>query len=227
MKRDRRLTFWNIWLGWISANAMVWVIGFGLAQTYARLLYPGDSYLRQVLEGARYIWTRPLDSPVATANYGLMLGAVIGLGQWLVLRRRLDIKWQWWLAATALGFTVHGLFMGLDVNYVSGGGSALSGDSGQGIALASLGILCGGVFLVGVPQWLVLRPHLPRAGWWLPASAAGLLLASPDRSGGTNSLVGWLVISMGAGAVFGIVTAFVLFYLMPAPSPSAVDLEGS
>jgi hypothetical protein len=214
-KRDRRLTFWNIWLGWIAANAAFWAIGFGLAQVYARALYGNDRFIRQVLEGANYIWTRPLGSLVATTNYGLMLGAAIGLGQWLVLRRRLAIEWLWWLAATMLGFALHGMSLGLSAGLASG----------DQVTAAGLGLLCGGVILAGIPQWLVLRQHLPRAGWWIVASAVGLLLAIPGRSGGTNSLMAWLFVSLGAGAAFGIVTAFFLFFMMPAKAPGEENVE--
>jgi hypothetical protein len=224
-RRDRRLTFWNIWLAWIAANAAGWAVGFGLAQMYSRVLYANDSFIQRVLEGASYIWTRPLDSPLATANYGLMLGAAIGLSQWLVLRRRFDLKWHWWLAATALGFTLHGLFMGLDATLVGSDLAAVEGTVSQSNAMASVGILCSGVALVGIPQWLVLRSHLPRAGWWILASFAGLLLAGPDRSGGTNSLMGWMGISLGAGAVYGIVTSFFLYFMMPVPQPEDAEDE--
>jgi len=213
-KPDKRLTFWNIWLGWIAANAAFWALGFGLAQIYARALYANDSYIRQILEQASYIWTRPLGSVVGTTNYGLMLGAAIGLGQWIVLRRRFDIEWLWWLAATMAGFALHGLSLGL--------GASVMGDQ---VTAAGLGLLCGGVVVVGIPQWLVLRQHLPHSGWWILASAIGLLLAGPDRSGGTNSLMGWLFVSMGAGAAFGIVTAFFLYFIMPAKKPAAEEVE--
>jgi hypothetical protein len=214
-RRRRRLTFWNIWLAWIAANAIAWTVGFGLAQIYSRALYANDSYIQRVLEGADYIWTRPLDSPVATANYGLMLGAAIGLGQWLVLRRRFDIKWQWWLAATALGFTLHGLLLGLSV------GQTASGEVND----TALGLLCASVALLGVPQWLVLRLHLKRAGWWLLGSFVGLVLAGPDRAGGTSSLLGWIAVSLGAGATFGIVTAFFLYFMMPVEPLVATTAE--
>ncbi len=214
-KRNRKLTFWNIWLGWIAANAVFWTVGFGLAQIYARALYGGDSAIRRVLEGSNYIWTRPLDSPVATANYGLMLGAALAVGQWLVLKRRLDIRWPWWLAATMLGYALHGFLLSLSAD-------AAAGDQ---VTLASLGLLCGGVVLVGIPQWLVLREHLPNAGWWIVASAVGLLLAGPDRSGGTDSLIAWLAVSLLAGAVFGIVTAFFLYFMLPARTPLAEGVE--
>lgn len=224
MKRQRSLSFWNYWLAWISVNAMAWTVGFGLAQIYARLLYPNDSFVQRILEEVNYIWTRPLESPPGSANFGVLLGAAVGLGQWYVLRRRFDIKLLWWLVATMFGFALHGLLLGLDVNLLGTDQTALTEELTQVQALRSVGILCTSVVLVGVPQWLVLRQYLPKAGWWILASTLGLLLASPDRSGGTGSLVGWIAVSLGAGAVYGIVTAFFLFFMMPQEQqPAAVE----
>ena len=229
MKPRRRLTLWNYYLAWISVNALAWAAGFGAAQLYARLLYSNDRFIQRVLEGASYIWTRPLDSPIAAANYGLMLGAAVGLGQWYVLRRRIDIKWQFWLAATAFGFALHGLLLGLDVNLIGGPGpageAALTGELSQGAALGSIGLLCSGIVVVGLLQWLVLRRNLPRAGWWVLVSTAALLLASPDRSGGTSSLPGWVAVTLLAGAVYGIVTAFGLFFLIPEVTEEEDEAE--
>jgi hypothetical protein len=229
MKPRRTLTFWNYWLAWISVNALAWTVGFGMAQLYSRILYPNDSFIQSILEDVNYIWTRPLDSPVATANYGLMLGAAVGLGQWYLLRRRFDIKLLWWLVATMFGFAVHGLLLGLDIRFLSGGQGVgqigLAGELTQGEALRSLGLLGSGVLLVGILQWLVLRQHLPKAAWWILASALGLVVAAIDRTGGTSRLLGWILVSLGAGAAYGIVTAFFLFFMMPAKAPVMEDME--
>jgi len=227
MKRRRTLTFWNYWLAWISVNALAWTAGFGLAQLYSRLLYPNDSFIQSILQDVNYIWTRPLDSPVATANYGLMLGAAVGLGQWVVLRRRFDIKLLWWLTATMFGFALHGLILGLDTRLLSGdqvAGQVIADELTQTAALRSLGLLGSGIVLVGVPQWLVLRQHLPKASWWILASTFGLLVAGLDRTGGTSRFLGWIVVSLGAGAAYGIVTAFALFFLSPQRK---IEREGS
>jgi hypothetical protein len=211
----------NFWLAWASANAIAWTVGFGLAQIYARLFYGDDRFIQLVLEEASFIWTRPLGSLLATANFGLLLGASVGLGQWLILRRRFDIKWQSWMVATMFGFTLHGLLLGLEVQLLDSeraiSQGALASVTEQGEALRSLGLLCGSVIVVGIPQWLVLRSRIRRAGWWILASAVGLLLAAPDRSGGTYSLVVWVAFTMLAGGVYGIVTAFALYFM--------VDLE--
>ena len=40
----------------------------------------------------------------------------------------------------------------------------------------ALTIVAGG-FLVGIAQWLILRRIVDRAGWWIPVSGLGLIVA--------------------------------------------------
>ena len=218
--RKKRRLIQGYWLAWIGANAVAWAVGFALAQAYARLLYPSDRFIESNLAEASYIWTRPLESPIASANFGLLLGVAIGLGQWLVLRRRFDIKLSWWVAATAAGFVLHGLLVGLDVNFIT---TNVEGELTRGSALGRVGLLCGGIFLVGIPQWLVLRSRYGQAGWWILASAVGLFFAAPDRSGGTDALAAWISVSLVAGVVYGLATAVSLALLTDPKKPSGQE----
>jgi len=96
--------------------------------------------------------------------FGGIIGASIGALQWVVLRRRLS-RAAWWVVATTLGM---GLGFALvrvvtpTVSEVLGGGPVY-------------GLVNGGLVgtLVGTLQWLVLRQHVCRAGWWVLASALG------------------------------------------------------
>ncbi len=96
----------------------------------------------------------------------IAFGSIAGLAQWFILRKRFHVS-GWWVLATSLGATlglvatnaVHEALMGVRVALVVGV-----------LGLTVLGLL------VGIAQWLVLRKHLHRAGWWVLASAAGWFL---------------------------------------------------
>ena len=91
----------SFWLSWLAANSVVWIIGFGLAQGFARILFAQDSWIQMALEKADYIWIAPQDSLVGAAAYGLIAGAVIGFSQSLVLGQRLSQETgRWGLATT-------------------------------------------------------------------------------------------------------------------------------
>jgi hypothetical protein len=74
---------------------------------------------------------------------GVLMGAGVGLAQWLVLRTRLNSAY-WWVPATAFGWWMAII---TDHFYLVPG-------------------LLGG-FWVGILQWLVLRSLLRPAIWWV------------------------------------------------------------
>jgi hypothetical protein len=104
---------------------------------------------------------------------GLIVGAVIGTGQWLVARRLLDPKT--WIPATALAMSI-GLAVGA---WVVGYGTSLS-------ELALMGFITG--IPLGAAQAYLLRDRLANA--WVWAAAMPLLWA-----------LGWTVTTAGGIAV--------------------------
>jgi hypothetical protein len=114
--------------------------------------------------------TGPVTSLTAALVGGALSGAVIGAGQWLVLRGRLS-KLEWWVPATAGGQAV-GLAAGaMLVGYRTG----LQDLAVQG-AITGLG--------VGIAQALVLRPHVATWFWWA--------IAMPPLWA-----LGWIVTTLG------------------------------
>jgi len=84
-------------------------------------------------------------------------GAVVGAGQFLVLRR--VIKSAWWIPATSADWGL-GVMLGALMQPVIQAQAGI----GAGIAL-------------GVTQWLILRRHVSKAGWWILASTLSWTLA--------------------------------------------------
>lgn len=95
-----------------------------------------------------------------------LIGALlVGLGQWLVLRRWVD-RARWWILASGAGWG--GAFAIAWITnrvFIAGLGWEV-----VGITMTLLVFLSG----VGLFQWLLLRRWVRRAGWWLVASALGL-----------------------------------------------------
>jgi hypothetical protein len=114
-----------------------------------------------------------VDSPLAALFGGTVAGLVIGAGQALVSRRRLDPRW--WIPATALGMGL-GLLLG----------ASLVGYRTSLADLALMGALTGAV--LGVAQALAL-PRATRLRWvW--AAAMPVLWA-----------LGWTATTLGGIAV--------------------------
>lgn len=125
-----------------------------------------------------------------------MVGLVLGIAQWLVIRPYGD-RLGWWLVATAVG-------------WVAGWGLILAGwitPPNAGL----IGAVLSGAFIgtvLGLVQWLVLNRLVYLAAWWILASAVAWSIALS----GFFDMTGVLV-----GAVVGVVTGFVLDILLRYP----------
>lgn len=126
-----------LWLSWLAA-----FLGFPLGGTLAQLV------------------AGPVSSQKGAILGGLSAGLVIGLAQWLGLRKTLPLGASW-ILCTALG-----LGAGLSLGY------ALMGKGTSYSELAARGAIAGGA--VGLAQWAALRGTVsgPASLAWIPAVAA-------------------------------------------------------
>ena len=155
---------------------------------------------------------------------GAVGGAVVGILQWLVLRQQLS-RTGWWVLASTVGIAVFGdvvWYSSTTVEWVITGG-ALSFT----VAM-SVGFAVGGA-VVGILQWLVLRQHLSRAGWWVLASTVGFpvgaavyvaVFQAVNLALGGDLSAAFIERAMGfavAGAVVGAITGTALVWLLRQP----------
>lgn len=150
-----------------------------------------------------------LVTPVVTA----LVGASLGLAQWIELRRRLAGA-AGWLVATTLGLGA-GLAAGIVVVEVAG--QALLGEPmrlfrldllPRTVGLFVVGLLAGGV--LGLAQGVVLRRSQPGVRHWALLSALGLglgfslgSLLAEALAGGIASPFGGVILVLCAGAFLG------------------------
>lgn len=103
----------------------------------------------------------------AAVAVGAVEGAVLGLAQWQALCRFLPaISRLSWVVATAFGAMTAYLLAMIAVALIGATTIPL-----WIVVVACVLIGAGFLLSIGVPQWLVLRRHLPRAGWWIVANA--------------------------------------------------------
>ncbi len=91
-----------------------------------------------------------------------LMGTLFGLGQWLVLRKYLP-RTGWWVLATLVGYSIP-----LSSGMLYAGGPSELGPVFMGLEFG---------IALGVLQWLVLRNRVYQAGWWIPITLAGWVLA--------------------------------------------------
>ena len=138
---------------------------------------------------------------------GLIVGAVIGTGQWLVARRLLDP--QTWIPATAVAMSI-GLGVGA---WVVGYGTSLG-------ELALMGFITG--IALGVAQAYLLRDRLANA--WVWAAAMPLLWAlgwTVTTAGGIDVDQQFAVFGAYGAITFMALSGVLLDRLRAATSPPA------
>jgi hypothetical protein len=90
------------------------------------------------------------------ALQAVIVGLAFGIIQWVFLRRRVPNSFWWWLSGSVAGQVASWLI----------GWEAFD---------PATSFACGGIggAVAGVGQWLLLRRHVRRAGWWVAASTLG------------------------------------------------------
>lgn len=162
-------------LRWTLANLAGWVIG-----------------------GYCAAWT--LRSPLICLN-GALAAAIIGLAQWLVLRRDYGLPARWVL------FTVIGGALGVLPAFFL----VITLIFGIGVFAVLAGLVSGAI--IGGMQWLLLR-SCPRAEWWIAASSAGGGLGALFS---VTPIIGGLPLGLLlGGALYGYITGRTLERLLPS-----------
>jgi hypothetical protein len=118
--------------------------------------FPPAGYLGWLLAGH-------VDSSSAAALAGVVTGAVLGFGQWLLLRRRgVTLRWAWNSAVgLGIGLTVGGALVGFETDRVSL--AVMGAVSGLAVGLAQAGAVRAG--LSSVLTWGGTTAALWALGW--------------------------------------------------------------
>jgi hypothetical protein len=146
--------------------------------------------------------------PGAMGLRGTVVGAIVGVMQWLVLRRRTR-QAGWWVLASAAGAGVAGL--AVEELLIDTG--ALSRLWPLDLGTAAIGGAAG--LAVGVAEWLVLRRWVRRAGWWVLASSVGMAIGYGATDAFTILPAFWA--SALSGAVCEAIRGLTLVWLMQTP----------
>ena len=147
---------------------------------------------------------------------GIVMGTIGGFAQWVVLRERFAGA-GWWILASALGFAT----------VFSMGGTVRPNENPAMIGV-KMAIAFGVV--TGIPQWMILRQKVVRAGWWVLASVLGLLvgefgfpLSIAVSAATNNESLSMLAVAFVFAAGYGAVTGAVLVWLLNQSSSSKVE----
>lgn len=207
----------GVWGRWVLANALAEMLGLGLSAML---------FIAFALEARLGIMAAAV---IVVFGSALIEGAAVGLGQWVVLRRALpQLTWRSWAVATGLGAFIAWALGMIPSTLMQLNSDAMTEPPAEvnELLMIALALLMGLVLgpILGLPQWVVLRSHVKRAGWWIPANAAAWALGmviifqgagNVPEGGDTLSLVLFIsLILLIAGAVVGAVHGWVLVRLL-------------
>jgi len=206
MTVERKRIGWGFGLMWVFLSAVGWFMGFlgGFLASFAPIELIGQT---------------PLGVGLASCVNAIVLGAVVGIFQWVILRERVPGAGRWVWASIA----------GLAVAGGVGGAVVVAGanpDIGMGSLAAVVGwtlVVALGGAVTGMLQRPVLRGQVSRAGWWMLASTVGWGLGMAVTEALREVRVqafspGGFFGSLAAGGVaFGAVTGGALVWLLRQP----------
>ncbi len=200
---------WPVWLWWVIASALAWLIGGALFYPVAIV-----TFLFTVLPfGLVGIASRTVLAILCGAVAGAVCGTLVGSGQVLVLRRQ-SARTGGWIVASVVGWAVAGSLL-------------LSGSVENEVALLAEARYVAGAWVVGgvvtgASQWLVLRRQFALASWWIVANTAGWAVGAAvvvvgGVVGGVDgpvllplAAIGWVVGAVSGGGVTGVVLVWLL-----------------
>jgi len=217
MKHERNAIFW---LRWVLANAAGEAVGL------SAVLLIGFGVLGPRLAGLSGAWPAVMGL-AAGVLLGIFEGIVVGAAQGIVLRRRLPrLGLRAWIVATVIGAMIAwglGMLPSTLMNADPSGGGAELPEWLTYVMAAGMGLVSG--VILALAQWLALRPHVRRAGWWLPANALAWLCgmplvflgmgAIPAGASVLQALPIVVAATAAAGAVVGAIHGLVLVKIVP------------
>ena len=210
------------WARWVLANAVAETVGLG-----ASLLF--GFYFMPALEpqlGALLV------ALIGVAGSTLLEGTAVGVAQWRVLRPalpRLTLR-SWWLSTSigALAAWALGMAPSTIMGMQQEAGQATMEEPSRALMLllaALIGVVAGPV--LATAQWWVLRRHVGRAWWWIPANSAAwvagmvIIFAAMDLITAETTVAQFAPILLAAlfiaGAAVGAVHGAVLVWLLRQP----------
>jgi hypothetical protein len=158
-----------VWLGWVLASTFGVVVGFVS-------IYGAVFLAKAVAPGVNE------DRLAGWIMFPLVIVALSAC-QAIVLRSLIRIFWRW-PAASLAGAAVAAVAGDACLRAIT----AMTGHGPEPGLAAPLILMLVGACL-GLAQWLVLRRHMRRSAWWIPASIGGWLSYSLVIGGTVTSLL--------------------------------------
>ena len=148
---------------------------------------------------------------------------VMSFNQWIVLRLY-SRKYNWWVIATMLGVILTEFAPYIPLYDIVEPQDPIFSNGRLLVHNATASFIQGGIkgIIASFPQWLVLRRHISKSGWWILAGTFGWILSSVMPF--LTKPSGLFIFALKFGISYGLVTGIALVWLLRQP-PKAGKLQ--
>jgi hypothetical protein len=213
------------WARWVLANAVAETVGLGTSLLFGFYLMPSLEPQLGVL----------LVAVIGVLGSTLLEGTAVGVAQWRVLcpyLPRLALR-SWWLATSigALLAWALGMLPSTIIGMQQEAGQAAVQEPPAALMYlfaGLIGVVAGPV--LATAQWWVLRRHVERAWWWIPANSAAwmagmvIIFAAMGLIAAETTVARFAPVLLAAlftaGAVVGAIHGAALVWLLRRTHPA-------
>ena len=215
---------WPFALQWMLASGLGWAIGMLVWLELTEITATTEA----IGSFGQTVFRTPLWNVLRDFGGSAAFGTVVGILQWLILRKRVH-RAGWWIPACAMGIAVGRVASEAVITTISH-----TLEVPKSVVRDYTSFTSGFVIVIGVMQWLILRQWVRRAGWWILARCIGVVIGVVAATGVDRLLVerptspGLVIvpnlteltaITGVAGAVCGIIMGLALVWLFQHPVP--------
>jgi hypothetical protein len=214
---------WTFGLLWIIVNTFSWGIFVALGGVSGWVAWQSYQYFSRG-RGVPFLGDESNRILIALVILGLSWGAIIGLLQYSVLKRHLNLRGRKWILATIIGITIYLL----SIDFLSAFAANIR------LSMGFLNVVSGihkftSWLALGLAQWFILRHHFTKSGWWVVTTVIALgfstfLTSTFFRTGGRNFLPNTIISSSIEGLIYGVSTLIVLTFFF-GQTVNAVDKD--
>ncbi|MBZ0303602.1 MAG: hypothetical protein K8J31_27935 [Anaerolineae bacterium] len=191
---------WMLWVLWVAASTLATLSAWGA--TYSTIAGLKATTLIRGLQ----------EDQVLMPIFVLAVALLLAVLQWIVIRRYVFQARQW------IGFSLGGWGAAIGMLILASRAGGVVAQISIQPEMMPYGMFAIMGFALGSTQWLFLRRDVPNAGWWIPASIVGWLLAGLVIGPSINHLAEMAVL----GTAPAVVTGATLVWLLRQPPKAAV-----
>ena len=167
--RDVFATSILLWLKWVFANIVGWVICLIIVFAAALWHFKVDPSMT-LIPNTTPFYSEPISTILVVGIVATLMGTALGFMQWLAIRQQ-KISFAPWLISTGLGW-LFGITSGLAIgDWITNNGYSRTDFVDEAVLGCAIGLFS------GMLQWLVLHRRVAYSRWWIVTNTIGWSIA--------------------------------------------------